>query len=390
MVQLARRVEHLGPTAAFEVLARANELARQGKSIVHFEIGEPDFDTPVNITDSAVKALRGGNTKYVDGQGLLELRKVVAEHVARKRGIEVSPTEVVIGPGASPVIFFVILALIESGDEVIYPNPGFFTYEPVTILAGGTPVPIHLWEEKEFSIDVDEIKSKISPRTKLLILNSPNNPTGGMISANGLKELADLLSDRDIRVLSDEVYSEMVYDGEFHSISSFPGVKDRTIIVDGFSKTYAMTGWRLGYGVMDIELSYKVAALMIQCNSCVPPFVQMAGIEALKGPQGGVKERLEIFRRRRDLIVEGLNQIPGLNCLLPKGAFYVFPSHKGIKMPSKELALKLLNEAGVACLPGTAFGEFGEGYLRFTYSNSEDNIREALKRIGKFFCSKKA
>ncbi len=389
MVQLARRVEHLGPTAAFEVLARANELARQGKSIVHFEIGEPDFDTPVNITDSAVKALRGGNTKYVDGQGLLELRKVVAEHVARTRGIEVSPTEVVIGPGASPVIFFVILALIESGDEVIYPNPGFFTYEPVTILAGGTPVPIHLWEEKEFSIDVDEIKSKISPRTKLLILNSPNNPTGGMISADGLKELADLLSDRDIWLLSDEVYSEMVYDGDFYSISSFPGVKDRTIIVDGFSKTYAMTGWRLGYGVMDIELSYKVAALMIQCNSCVPPFVQMAGIEALKSPQDKVKERLEIFRSRRDLIVEGLNQIPGLNCLLPKGAFYVFPSHKGIKMPSKELALKLLNEAGVACLPGTAFGEFGEGYLRFTYSNSEDNIREALKRIEEFFCSKK-
>lgn len=390
MVHLARRVEHLGPTAAFQVLARANELARQGKSIVHFEIGEPDFDTPVNITDSAVEALRGGNTKYVDGQGLLELRKVAAEHVARTRGIEVSPTEVVIGPGASPVIFFVILALIESGDEVIYPNPGFFTYEPVTILAGGTPVPIHLWEEKEFSIDVDEIKSKISPRTKLLILNSPNNPTGGVISADVLKELADLLSDRDIWVLSDEVYSEMVYDGDFYSISSFSGATDRTIIVDGFSKTYAMTGWRLGYGVMDVELSYKVAALMIQCNSCVPPFVQMAGIEALKGPQDKVKERLEIFRSRRDLIVEGLNQIPGLNCLLPKGAFYVFPSHKGIKMPSKELALKLLNEAGVACLPGTAFGEFGEGYLRFTYSNSEDNIREALKRIEEFFCSKKA
>ncbi|MCK4330241.1 pyridoxal phosphate-dependent aminotransferase [candidate division WOR-3 bacterium] len=385
MTKYAKRVEHLGPTAAFEVLSRANELARQGKSIIHFEIGEPDFDTPSNITDSAVRALRGGHTKYVNGQGLLNLREVVAERIARTRGIDVIPKEVVIGPGASPIIFFVILALIENGDEVIYPNPGFFTYEPVTILAGGTPVPFHLWEDKEFSIDIEEIKSKITPRTKLIILNSPNNPTGGMISVDSLKEFADLLIDRDIKVLSDEVYSEMVYDSEFFSISSYSGMKDKTIIIDGFSKTYAMTGWRLGYGVMDTELAYKVAALMIQCNSCVPPFVQMAGIEALEGPQEGVKERLEIFRRRRDLIVDGLNRIPGLNCILPKGAFYVFPSHKDIKISSKDLSVKLLNETGVACLPGTAFGKFGEGYLRFTYSNSEENIKEALKRINNFF-----
>ena len=385
MAKYAKRVEHLGPTAAFEVLSRANELARQGKSIIHLEIGEPDFDTPFNITDSAVRALKGGHTKYTDGQGLLDLREVIAEHVGRTRDIEVTPSQVVICPGGSPTIFFIILALIEKGDEVIYPNPGFFTYEPVTILAGGTPVPVHLWEDREFSIDVDEIKSKISQKTRLIILNSPNNPTGGIISSDELKELADLLRDKDIWVLSDEVYSEMVYDDEFYSISSLPGMKKRTIIVDSFSKTYAMTGWRIGYGVMDDKLSYKVASLMIQCNSCVPPFIQIAGIEALRGPQDEIKEKLEIFRRRRDLMVEGMSQIPGLNCLLPKGAFYVFPSHRDIKISSKDLSIKLLNETGIACLPGTAFGKFGEGYLRFTYSNSEENIKEALKRIKDFF-----
>lgn len=385
MIQLAKRVEHLRPTAAFEVLVQANELEKQGKSIIHLEIGEPDFETPANITDAAVKALREGHTKYVNGQGIVELREVIAEHVVKTRGIEVNPAEVVVGNGASPVIFFVILSLIENGDEVMYPNPGFFTYEPVTILAGGTPVPYHLWEEREFSIDITEIKSKISSKTKLLILNSPNNPTGGMIPREDLEAIAELVKDRDLWVLTDEIYSEMIYEGEFHSIASFPGMKERTIIIDGFSKKYSMTGWRLGYGAMDEKLAYKVAALIIQCDSCTPPFIQLAGVEALKGPQDLLKERLEIFKKRRQVIINGLNEITGFRCIKPKGAFYAYASHPGIKILSKELALKLLNEAGIACLPGTAFGKFGEGYIRFTYSNSEANIKEALQRIKKLF-----
>lgn len=384
MGQFARRIEHLGPTGAFEVLAKANELEREGRSIIHLEIGEPDFGTPVDITDRAVMSLREGDTKYVEGQGLLELREIIAEQVARTREIEVKPNEVVVGSGASSILFFVMLALIERGDEVLYPDPGFFTYEPVTVFAGGTPIPFHLSEENGFSIDIDEIKSKLSNRTKLLILNSPNNPTGGMLSKADLNELAALSRERNISVMSDEIYSEMVYDDKFHSISSLPGMKNRTIIVDGFSKTHCMTGWRLGYGVMDASLVYKVSAIMMQCNSCTPPFVQMAGITALKGPQEGVKKRLEIFRSRRDLIVKGLNQIPGFRCILPQGAFYVFPAHNGVKISSKDLSINLLNEAGVACLPGTAFGRFGEGYLRFTYSNSEEKIRSAIQRIGDY------
>ncbi|MCK4351923.1 pyridoxal phosphate-dependent aminotransferase [candidate division WOR-3 bacterium] len=389
----AKRVAHLRPTGAFEFLDKAKKLeahpsqhgtGREGKSIIHLEIGAPDFDTPDNIKDAAIKSLKNGLTKYVQGAGIPELRETIATHIAKTRNISVSPDEVVVGPGASPIIFYLILALIEAGDEVIYPDPGFFTYEPVTIFAGGTPCPVHLIEEKGFSIDLEEIKANLSPRTKLLILNFPHNPTGGMILKEDLDALVDLVRDRDIWILSDEVYSQMLYEGDFCSIASYPGMKEKTIILDGFSKTYAMTGWRLGYGVMDKELAYKVASVLIQCNSCTTSFIQPAGVEAIKGPQGIVKERLEIYRKRRDIIVDGLNSIPKIRCVRPKGAFYAFPNIKELGISSRELALRLLYEAGVCCLPGTVFGKFAEGYIRFTYSNSESNIKEALNRIKKF------
>ncbi|HID92707.1 MAG TPA: pyridoxal phosphate-dependent aminotransferase [bacterium (Candidatus Stahlbacteria)] len=378
---LARRVQHLKSTGAFEFLAKAAALEKQGKDIIHLEIGQPDFDTPINIKEAGIKAIKDGYTKYTDGQGLPKLREVIAEHVSKTRGIKVEPDEVVITQGASPIIFFVILALIEEGDEVLYPNPGFFTYEPVTILADGIPVPIHLIEEKCFTMDVDEIRRKISNRTKLVIINSPHNPTGGMLSPEDLKEIANIVRKRNCLVLSDEVYSEMVYDGEFHSIASCPDMKDKTIIVDSFSKTYAMTGWRLGYGVMRKDLADKVAALQINSNSCVTGFIQIAGIEAIRGSQEEVRARCKIFKKRRDLIIDGLNKIKGIKCVKPKGAFYAFANHKELDINSRELAEHLLNEAGVACLPGTVFGEFGEGYVRFTYANSEENIERALKRI---------
>ncbi|MBI4721543.1 MAG: pyridoxal phosphate-dependent aminotransferase [Candidatus Stahlbacteria bacterium] len=380
----AKKVSHLVPTGAFEFLGKAKALEAQGKSIIHLEIGEPDFHTPDNIKDAAIKAIKDNFTGYVISQGIPELRKTIATHIAATRKINITPDEVVVGVGASSIIFYCITTLVEQGDEVIYPDPGFFTYEPVTVFAGGIPKPIRFVHEHGFGIDIEELKSKLSPKTKLLILNSPHNPTGGMIEHKEMEELARVLRDKKIWVLSDEVYSEMVYDGGFCSIASYPEMKDKTIIIDSFSKTYAMTGWRLGYGVMDKTLANQVTSLLIQCNSCTPPFIQAAGIEALTGQQNILNERLETYRKRRDIIVNGLNQIPGFKCAMPKGAFYAFPNVKAYGLPSRELALKLLHETGVACLPGTVFGRFGEDYIRFTYSNSESNILEALKRIRQF------
>lgn len=379
----AKRVTHLRPTGAFEYLSRAKELEAQGKSIIHLEIGSPDFDTPENIKDAAIKSLKDGFTKYVNGQGIIELRETVASHISKTRNIKVTPEEVVIGAGASSLIFYTILTLVNPGDEVIYPDPGFFTFEPVTILAGGKPKPFHLIEEREFSIDVDEIKDKISSRTKLLILNFPHNPTGGMILEEDLQDLANLLKDKKIWVLSDEVYSQMVYEGNFYSISSYPEMKDKTIIIDSFSKTYGMPGWRLGYAVMNKELAYKVTSLLIHCNSCTTSFIQHAGIEALNKSQHKIKEWLKVYKKRRDIIVQGLNEIPGFKCTMPKGTFYAFPNVKDLGIPSRDIALKLLNNVGVACLPGTVFGRFAEGYLRFTYVADESHLYEALDKIRK-------
>ncbi len=371
------------PTGAFIFLEKAKKLESQGKSIIHLEIGEPDFDTPENIKEAAIKALKDGYTKYTIGQGLPEFREVIADYIKKTRNIDVGIDEVVVGTGGSSIVFFTILAVINPGDEVLYPDPGWFIYEPTTILANGVPKPYHLPEEKGFSIDIDEIRDKISERTKLIIINSPQNPTGGMLSTKDLSDLAELLRDKNIWIMSDEVYSRILFEGEFKSITKYPVMKEKTVIVESLSKTYAMPGLRLGYGIMEPKLAYKVASLLIQCNSCTPPFIQIAGIEALTGKQDIIEDRCEIYRKRRDIMIDGLNSIPGIKCIKPKGAIYAFPNIKALGLPSRDLSLKLLDEVGVCCLPGTAFGKFAEGYIRFTYANSESNIQEALQRIKK-------
>jgi len=372
----------LGTETAFEVLAKAKALERQGKSIIHLEIGEPDFDTPQNIKEAAVKALYAGYTHYVPAAGIPELREAIAEYISKTRRIPVDPEEVVVTPGAKPIMFFAILACVNPGEEVLYPNPGFPIYESMINFVGAKPVPIPLKEENDFRLDHEYVKGKITKKTKMIILNSPENPTGGVLTREDLKLIADCMSNRDdVIVLSDEIYSRIIYEGTHESIASLPGMKEKTIILDGFSKTYAMTGWRLGYGVMRRDLAEKITQLMVNSNSCTCAFVQMAGIEALRGPQDSVDRMVAEFRRRREIIVEGLNRIKGITCKKPKGAFYVFPNITGIGMRSKELSDYLLNEAGVAVLPGTSFGKYGEGYLRISFANSIENIREALRRI---------
>jgi len=378
----AERMKVLGTETAFEVLAKAKALERQGKNIVHLEIGEPDFDTPKHIKDAAVKALYAGYTHYVPAAGIQELREAIAEDVAKSRKIEVSPEEVVVAPGAKPIIFLAILACVNPGEEVLYPNPGFPIYESVINFVGAKPVPLPLEEEKDFGLDHEYVKERITKKTKMIIINSPENPTGGVLTREDLKLIADCVSDRDnVLVFSDEVYSRIIYEGEHESIASFPGMKDETIILDGFSKTYAMTGWRLGYGVMRKDLAQKITQLMINSNSCTCAFAQMAGVEALKGPQDSVKEMVAEFKKRREIIVSGLNSIKGITCKKPCGAFYVFPNITGTGMKSQELSDYLLNKAGVAVLPGTAFGAYGEGYLRLSFANSVENIKKALNRI---------
>ncbi|MEM1565930.1 MAG: pyridoxal phosphate-dependent aminotransferase [Candidatus Bathyarchaeia archaeon] len=378
----ADRMAVLGTETAFEVLAKAKALERQGKNIIHLEIGEPDFDTPQNIKEAAVKALYSGYTHYVPAAGIPELREAIAEYISKTRKIPVDPEEVVVTPGAKPIIFFAILACVNPGDEVLYPNPGFPIYESVINFVGAKPVPIPLMEENDFSIDHEYVKEKITKKTKMIILNSPGNPTGSVLTKEDLKVVADCIANRDdVIVLSDEVYSRIIYEGTHESIASLPGMKEKTIILDGFSKTYAMTGWRLGYGVMRKDLAEKITQLMINSNSCTCAFVQVAGIEALKGPQNSVDRMVAEFRKRREIIVEGLNKIKGITCRKPKGSFYIFPNVTGTGMRSKELSDYLLNETGVAVLPGTAFGKYGEGYLRLSFANSIENIKEALKRI---------
>jgi len=380
-LRLARRMARLGTETAFEVLVKARALEAKGRDIVHLEIGEPDFDTPANIIEAGVNALRKGWTHYGPSAGLPALREAIAEEISRSRKVPVKAEEVVVVPGGKPIIFFTITALVEEGDEVIYPNPGFPIYESMINFMGAKAVPIRLREEMDFRLDVNELARLINDRTKLIILNSPQNPTGGVLTRKDIEAIAAAIGDRDIMVLSDEIYSRLIYEGEDFSLMSVTGFKDRTILLDGFSKTYAMTGWRLGYGVMRADLATHIARLMTNSNSCTASFTQVAGVEGLRGPQDSVDVMREEFRRRRDRFVERINQIKGFSCRLPKGAFYTFPNITGTKWPSKKLADALLEDAGVACLSGTAFGEFGEGYLRFSVANSIANIDKALDRI---------
>jgi len=380
-LRLAERMSRLGTETAFEVLNKARALERQGKEIIHLEIGEPDFDTPKNVVDAGVEALRKGWTHYGPSAGLPELRQAIADEVSRTRKVKVTSDEVVVVPGGKPIIFFSILALADVGDEVIYPNPGFPIYESMIHYVGARAVPIRLQEEKDFGFDVDELASLISERTKLIILNSPHNPTGGMLSKQDIHDIADAIGDRNILVLSDEIYSRLIFDGEHFSIMSVPGFKERTILLDGFSKTYAMTGWRMGYGVMRPDLATHITRLMTNSNSCTASFTQVAGIEAIRGDQSSVERMRAEFQRRRDVFVAGLNRIKGFSCRMPKGAFYVFPNITKTGWKSKKLADALLEQAGVACLSGTAFGDFGEGYLRFSVANSLENLNKALERI---------
>jgi aspartate aminotransferase len=381
-LQLARRMSRLGTETAFEVLNKARALERQGRSIVHLEIGEPDFDTPANVVEAGVDALRKGWTHYGPSAGQPELRQALADYVSRTRGVKVTPEEVVVVPGGKPIIFFTILALIDEGDEVIYPNPGFPIYESMIHYVGGRAVPIQLREERDFSLDVNELSSLINDRTKLIILNSPQNPTGGILERREIEQIARAIGDRNIMILSDEIYSRLLFDGGQHfSIMSVPGMQERTILLDGFSKTYAMTGWRMGYGVMRPDLAAHITRLMTNSNSCTASFTQIAGVEAIRGDQNSVDHMRDEFQKRRDVFVAGLNKIKGFSCRMPKGAFYVFPNIKQTRRKSKPLADALLEQAGVAALSGTAFGEFGEGYLRFSVANSLENLNEALSRL---------
>jgi aspartate/methionine/tyrosine aminotransferase len=383
-MKLAERMSRIGTETAFEVLARARELEAQGHNIIHLEIGEPDFPTPSHIVDAAKRALDEGWTHYGPTQGYPELREAVASHVCRTRGIGVGPEHVSVVPGGKPIIFFPMLALLEPGDEVIYPNPGFPIYESMIRFLDAVPVPVPLKEECGFSFDLDRLSNSLTGKTRMLILNSPQNPTGGVIPAEDVEVIAGLVRDRDLMVLSDEVYSQIHYDQRPRSITTFPGMLEKTIILDGFSKAYAMTGWRMGFGVMPVWLVEAINKLMVNSNSCTASFTQRAGIAALNGPQDPVQRMVTEFRRRRDAICDGLNQLPGFRCPRPGGAFYAFANIEGTGMTSKELADALLTEAGVACLDGASFGVYGEGYLRLSYANSDENLREAVARIQKF------
>jgi aspartate aminotransferase len=376
----AERMSRLGTESAFDVMVRARALEAQGKEIIHLQLGEPDFDTPAHIIEAGVEALRSGETHYTPPAGIPQLRQAIADEVSTTRGVTITPDNVVVTPGGKPIMFFLILALAGEGDEVIYPDPGFPIYGSVVDFAGAKPVPLPIREELDFRFDLDELRSLVNERTKLVIINSPANPTGGILTDEDLTELARLAVEYDFVVMSDEIYRKIVY-GDFDqpSIITYPGMQERTVILDGFSKTFAMTGWRLGYGVMPQEIAAHVTRLAINCNSCTPGFTQLAGVAALTGPQEPIDQMVTEFQRRRDFIVDGLNDIPGVNCKLPMGAFYVFPnvSHYG-----DNIGDYLLNEAGVAAVDGSAFGQYGKGYLRISYANSLENIEKALERIG--------
>lgn len=380
-MRFSKRMSHLGTETAFEVLAKAKALEAQGREIIHLEIGEPDFDTPRNIKDAAIRAINEGFTHYGPSAGLPQAREAFAQYVSRDRGVDVAPNQVVITPGAKPIIFFTALALLDPGDEVIYPNPGFPIYESMVDYIGAKRVPIKLEESQGFAFDPDVLASLVTDKTRLVIINSPQNPTGGVLPRDVLERLAELAQKHDFYVLADEIYSKILYEGRHQSIYALDGMAERTIILDGHSKTYAMTGWRLGFGVMPVPLAEKVAKLVTNSASCTASFTQIAGIEALTGPQDDVTRMVDEFRARRDLIVEGLEHLPGFRCHRPKGAFYVFPNIEGTGKTSKEMEELLMNEAGVAVLAGTSFGEYGEGYIRLSYANSQKNIQRALEKM---------
>ena len=381
-MRLAERMYQLKAEGAYEMLARAQALESQGREIIHLEIGQPDFDTVPSAALAGIRAIATGLTRYNPPLGIPTLRAAVATEISRTRGVEVGPQNVVIMPGGKPGIFFPMLALVEPGDEVIYPDPGFPTYESVTRFLGAVPRPVPLLEENDFSFDMVAFEQSLSDRTRLIILNSPSNPTGSIIPKRDLERIAEAARAHDAWVLSDEIYSRLVYDGEHESIISLPGMLERTVLLDGFSKTYAMTGWRLGYGVMPAEVAEAMGPLLTHSVGCTATFTQHAGLAALTGPQDAVDRMIAQFRLRRDAIVEGLNAISGITCQKPQGAFYAFPNVKSFGKTSAEMAAYLLDQAGVAVLPGTAFGRYGEGYLRLSYANSLENIERALVRIG--------
>ncbi len=381
--KFAKRVIGLGTEKAFEVLSKCKELEAQGKNVIHMQIGEPDFDTPKNIIEAGVDALRNGYTHYTPNSGMIEVKQAIVDYVKKYRNIDTNKDEVVVVPGGKPTMFFTILALVENGDEVIYPNPGYPIYESLIRFVGGVPVPMPLIEENDFRVDIEDLSKKITSKTKMIIINSPANPTGGILTKDDLSQIADLIRGKGIFVLSDEIYSRIVYDGDPVSIATMPGMKDYTIILDGFSKTYAMTGWRLGFGIMHKEIAKKVDRLIANSTSNTAAFTQIAGKEALEGPQTDIDNMIAEFRRRRDYIVERLNSIDGITCKKPEGAFYVFPNIKGTGLKSEALADYLLKEANVAVLDGASFGEYGEGHIRLSYATSMENIEEALNRIEK-------
>ena len=380
----ADRMKNLETETAFEVLAKAKQLEKQGKSIIHLEIGEPDFDTPQNIKDAAMKAINAGYTHYTPSAGMLEFRQVIADYISKTRNIPVKAEEVVVTPGAKPIMFFSILALVNPGEEVLCPDPGFPVYEALIKFVGGKAIPVPLKEENDFGLDPEYVKNAITKKTKMIIINSPENPTGGILTKGQLKVIADCISGRnDVFVLADEIYSRIIYEGRHESITQFPGMKDKTILLDGFSKTYAMTGWRLGYGVMRKDLAQKMAQLMTNSNSCTSAFTQMAGIEALTASQAEPERMVAEFSRRREVMINGLNKIGGISCKKPIGAFYAFPNIRGTSMDSRTFSEHLLNNAGVASLAGSNFGRYGEGYVRLSFANSVENIQVALERISR-------
>jgi aspartate/methionine/tyrosine aminotransferase len=380
-LEFAQRMSALGTETAFEVLAKARRLEAQGRNIVHLEIGEPDFDTPAHIVDAGVRAMRSGYTHYTPAAGIMEAREAVAGYMTRTRGIKVEPGQVVITPGSKNVLLFAMLALVNPGDEVVYPDPGYPIYESIARFVGATLRPIRLREEADFRFDPDEFRALLGPRTRLVILNSPHNPCGSMLDRADLEAIAAAVLPTPAHVLADEIYGRIVYEGEQYSIAAVPGMQERTIILDGLSKTYAMTGWRIGFGIARPELVERMAQLMINSSSCAAAFAQMATIAALTGPQDAVEAMVAEFRARRQIIIEELNRIDGVRCRLPRGAFYAFPNVSAVESDARRLADFLLEDAGVACLAGTSFGDGGRGYLRFSYANSQQNIREGMRRL---------
>jgi aspartate aminotransferase len=381
MIPFTPRVSHLKPEGAYAVLAKVQALEAKGREIIHFEIGEPDFDTSPNIALAGIQAIATGKTRYNPPSGIPALRQVLADEAGRRRGVRFTPEQVVIGPGTKPLMMLPMLAILEPGDEVIYPDPGFPSYAAAIGIAGATPITLPLLGKNNFDLDLDVLENLISPKTRMIILNSPSNPTGSVLSAATMAHLADVAIKNDLWIITDEIYSRFVYDGEAPSIISLPGMSERTVIADGFSKTYAMTGWRLGYGLMPEALADRVGLLLTHSVGCSATFTQYAGLEAVRGPQDSVDAVRAEFQRRRDLIVRRLNDIPGVACQMPQGAFYVFPNVRSFKMPSVEIAEYLLEEAGVAVLSGTDFGKYGEGYLRLSYTNSSENIHKGLDRM---------